>query len=254
MDHVPPPLVCVLYHSMVLIITVNFPSRPSQPGATLEACSVDDSVSHVIWIEGIGILSQPFQALRRVTCVLERKPCFKLEPEGHGHRFVSSPLIQTFTYIVHRKLGCMCCPCVMQPRPGACCSCTLLSHSLLQTCTDCSRTVLASYALWPPNAIHVSSWRPTAWPDCLLFFAVLLDLTPCTILSLCSLGRCVNIITGEDSSLPRVKPFKYTYEKEIVMYAYFKKLDYFSTECIYAPFAARGFARDFVKDLEVSRM
>lgn len=67
----------------------------------------------------------------------------------------------------------------------------------------------------------------------------------------CSLGRCTNIITGEDSSLPRVKPFKYTYEKEIVMYAYFKKLDYFSTECIYAPFAARGFARDFVKDLEV---
>ena len=31
----------------------------------------------------------------------------------------------------------------------------------------------------------------------------------------------------------RCKPFKYTYEKEIVMYAYFKKLDYFSTECIY---------------------
>lgn len=49
-----------------------------------------------------------------------------------------------------------------------------------------------------------------------------------------------------------MKPFKYTYEKEIVMYAYFKKLDYFSTECVYAPFAARGFARDFVKDLEVS--
>lgn len=35
------------------------------------------------------------------------------------------------------------------------------------------------------------------------------------------------------------------------MYAYFKKLDYFSTECVYAPFAARGFARDLVKDLEV---
>ena len=35
------------------------------------------------------------------------------------------------------------------------------------------------------------------------------------------------------------------------MYAYFKKLDYFSTVCIYAPFAARGLARDFVKDLEV---
>ena len=48
-----------------------------------------------------------------------------------------------------------------------------------------------------------------------------------------------------------MKPFKYTYEKEIVMYAFFKKLDYFSTECIYAPYAARGAAREFVKDLEV---
>lgn len=61
----------------------------------------------------------------------------------------------------------------------------------------------------------------------------------------------MNATTGGDGPLPRVKPFKYTYEKEIVMYAYFKKLDYFSTECVYAPFAARGFARDFVKDLEV---
>lgn len=57
---------------------------------------------------------------------------------------------------------------------------------------------------------------------------------------------------GEGGELPRVKPFKYTYQKEIVMYAYFKKLDYFSTECVYAPFAARGLARDFVKDLEVT--
>ena len=66
------------------------------------------------------------------------------------------------------------------------------------------------------------------------------------------LGRCASIITGEEGALPRVKPFKYTYEKEIVMYAFFKKLDYFSTECIYSPFAARGAAREFVKDLEVS--
>ena len=39
--------------------------------------------------------------------------------------------------------------------------------------------------------------------------------------------------------MPRAKPFKYTYEKEIVMYAYFRRLDYFSTECIYAPNAYR---------------
>ena len=37
------------------------------------------------------------------------------------------------------------------------------------------------------------------------------------------------------------------------MYAYFKKLDYFSTECIYSPEAYRGFARTYIKDLEALR-
>ena len=37
------------------------------------------------------------------------------------------------------------------------------------------------------------------------------------------------------------------------MYAYFKKLDYFSTECIYSPNAYRGHARAFIKDLEAQR-
>ena len=36
------------------------------------------------------------------------------------------------------------------------------------------------------------------------------------------------------------------------MYAFYKKLDYFSTECLYAPNAYRGFAREFLKDIEVS--
>lgn len=75
------------------------------------------------------------------------------------------------------------------------------------------------------------------------------------------LGRCTSISTassaasvGEDlGSIPRSKPFKFTYEKEIVMYAYFKKLDYFSTECIYSPNAYRGYARSFLKDLEAIR-
>ena len=72
------------------------------------------------------------------------------------------------------------------------------------------------------------------------------------------LGRCGSAVTGDAGGddrevLPRVKPFKFTYEKEIVMYAYFKKLDYFSTECKYSPFAARGLAREFVKDLEAAR-
>lgn len=83
-------------------------------------------------------------------------------------------------------------------------------------------------------------------------------------------------------TIKRSKPFKYVYEKEIVMYAYFKvsatipslasplrgqsfetecspsgrfgqKLDYHSTECIYAPTAYRGYARALVKDLEAVR-
>eukprot|EP01080_Neovahlkampfia_damariscottae_P000838 gene838-9087_t len=66
------------------------------------------------------------------------------------------------------------------------------------------------------------------------------------------LERCINIITHDENggSIPRAKPFKYTYQKEIVMYAYYKKLDYFSTECLYSPNAYRGHARDLIKDLE----
>ncbi|TPP63806.1 Cytoplasmic tRNA 2-thiolation protein 1, partial [Fasciola gigantica] len=64
------------------------------------------------------------------------------------------------------------------------------------------------------------------------------------------LKRCTAIITGVEGVLPRFKPFKYAYEKEIVMYAHMHKLDYFSTECKYAPHAYRGFARTFIKDLE----
>ncbi|KAJ3345697.1 nucleotidyltransferase [Entophlyctis luteolus] len=77
------------------------------------------------------------------------------------------------------------------------------------------------------------------------------------------LVRCTQITTrtldsGSDDSpqylaIPRSKPFKYTYEKEIVMYAYFKQLDYFSTECTYAVEAYRGHARVFLKDLEKVR-
>lgn len=58
------------------------------------------------------------------------------------------------------------------------------------------------------------------------------------------------IFKTTEGSIPRCKPLKYTYEKEIVMYAYFKKLNYFSTECVFAPNAYRGYARTFLKDLE----
>lgn len=48
----------------------------------------------------------------------------------------------------------------------------------------------------------------------------------------------------------RCKPFKYIYEREIVMYAFFKKLKYFSLECVYSPGAYRGNVRLLIKDLE----
>uniref|UniRef100_A0A183CL82 CULT domain-containing protein n=2 Tax=Globodera pallida TaxID=36090 RepID=A0A183CL82_GLOPA len=55
---------------------------------------------------------------------------------------------------------------------------------------------------------------------------------------------------NEDESLPRVKPLKYSYEKDIVIYSHFGKLNYFSTECVYAPNAYRSNVRSFVKELE----
>lgn len=71
------------------------------------------------------------------------------------------------------------------------------------------------------------------------------------------LVRCTSPISqrqmNEDGtilSLPRAKPFKYSYQKEIVLYAFHKKLLYFSTECTYSPGAYRGHARTFIKELE----
>lgn len=65
------------------------------------------------------------------------------------------------------------------------------------------------------------------------------------------LARSTSIVTGDESSdVRRSKPLKYAYEKEIVLYAHHKKLDYFSTECLYSPEAFRGSARTLIKDLE----
>ncbi|VDL59941.1 unnamed protein product [Hymenolepis diminuta] len=72
----------------------------------------------------------------------------------------------------------------------------------------------------------------------------------------CDIGRlkrCTDIITGTNGMMPRFKPLKYAFEKEIVMYSHALKLDYFSTECTYAPYAYRGFARSYIKDLEKIR-
>lgn len=68
------------------------------------------------------------------------------------------------------------------------------------------------------------------------------------------LARGTAIVTASAiSEIKRSKPLKYAYEKEIVLYAYHKKLDYFSTECIYSPEAFRGSARALIKDLEKIR-
>lgn len=68
------------------------------------------------------------------------------------------------------------------------------------------------------------------------------------------LGRCASPTTaGEGAGIPRVKPFIHCYEKEIVLYARHAGLDYVSTECTYSPGAYRGFAREFLKDLEALR-
>ena len=65
------------------------------------------------------------------------------------------------------------------------------------------------------------------------------------------LERSTSIVTGDKSSeVRRSKPLKYAYEKEIVLYAHHKKLDYFTTECIYSPEAFRGSARTLIKSLE----
>lgn len=68
------------------------------------------------------------------------------------------------------------------------------------------------------------------------------------------LSRGTSIVTDSvGTEIKRSKPLKYAYEKEIVLYAHHKKLDYFSTECIYSPEAFRGSARTLIKDLEKIR-
>ncbi|KAI9741340.1 MAG: nucleotidyltransferase [Cirrosporium novae-zelandiae] len=65
------------------------------------------------------------------------------------------------------------------------------------------------------------------------------------------LARATSIVTSSTASeIKRSKPLKYAYEKEIVLYAHHKRLDYFSTECIYSPEAFRGSARQLIKNLE----
>ncbi|NXG54063.1 CTU1 protein, partial [Psilopogon haemacephalus] len=53
--------------------------------------------------------------------------------------------------------------------------------------------------------------------------------------------------------VPRLKPLRHSYEKEIVLYAHFRGLPYASAECLYAPQAFRGLPRGLLKELEATR-
>lgn len=66
-------------------------------------------------------------------------------------------------------------------------------------------------------------------------------------------NSCTILTQSSGSPIKRSKPFKYSYQKEIVLYAHYKKLDYFSTECTYAPEAFRGTARELLKSLGAIR-
>ncbi|XP_024623985.1 cytoplasmic tRNA 2-thiolation protein 1 [Neophocaena asiaeorientalis asiaeorientalis] len=57
---------------------------------------------------------------------------------------------------------------------------------------------------------------------------------------------------GEGGALPRCRPLQLASQKEVVLYAHFRRLDYFSEECVYAPEAFRGHARDLLKLLEAA--
>ena len=63
------------------------------------------------------------------------------------------------------------------------------------------------------------------------------------------LRRCT-LARTRDAEIPRCKPFKFTTQREIVMYAFYKGLEYFSTECTYSPGAFRGDMRVYIKSLE----
>ena len=52
---------------------------------------------------------------------------------------------------------------------------------------------------------------------------------------------------------PRCKPLRLCYQKEIVLYAHFQKLAYFSVECSYAKFGYRGNMRQFLAKAQLIR-
>ena len=67
------------------------------------------------------------------------------------------------------------------------------------------------------------------------------------------LESSTNIMTTSAGSPLNDRNLSNTLIKRIVLYAHYKKLDYFSTECTYAPEAFRGTARELLKSLESIR-
>ena len=63
------------------------------------------------------------------------------------------------------------------------------------------------------------------------------------------LTNCTESVSGTEEGYKRCKPFKFAYEKEIVLYAHYKKLDYFSTECTYSKEAFRGPLKELIKHM-----
>ncbi|KAK8790947.1 hypothetical protein WA158_005578 [Blastocystis sp. Blastoise] len=67
------------------------------------------------------------------------------------------------------------------------------------------------------------------------------------------LSRCAAAITEGEGDMPRCKPFKLSYQREIVLYAHYRQLDYFSVECTYAPHAFRSYAREYLAKAQLIR-
>ena len=73
------------------------------------------------------------------------------------------------------------------------------------------------------------------------------------------LVSCSETISGKKSEskdmmgFRKCKPLKYCFEKEIVLYAHYKKLVYFSNECTYAKEAFRGPLKELMKKMNDAR-
>ncbi|ELP93420.1 ATP-binding domain containing protein, putative [Entamoeba invadens IP1] len=65
------------------------------------------------------------------------------------------------------------------------------------------------------------------------------------------LERCKSLLREEVGDIVRIKPFSLLTQKEVVLYAHYMKLKYFSVECSYAGTAFRGNARTFLQETQI---